>query len=144
MSTEPPAHLVEFAVEQAMHSPCRSKRGSVIFLGDDIVSHGYNYRPLVACDGSPDCKATCRQTAVHAEQVALLAAGSSRAWCADMLHVKAIDGKLVPSGGPSCVQCSKLGLVAGIAGIWLYHEDGWRRYSGEEWHRLSLLAGEGR
>jgi hypothetical protein len=47
---------------------------------------------------------------------------------------------LVPSGGPSCAQCSKLALAAGIVGVWLYHENGWRRYGAGEFHRLSLLA----
>jgi hypothetical protein len=56
----------------------------------------------------------------------------------DMLHVKTVDGELVPSGGPSCVQCSKLALAAGIAGVWLFHEDGWRRYGAVEFHELSL------
>jgi hypothetical protein len=56
------------------------------------------------------------------------------------LHVKTVNGELVPSGGPSCVQCSKLALVCGIAGFWLYHEEGWRRYPMQEFHQLSIEA----
>ena len=29
-----------------------------------------------------------------------------------MLHVKVVDGQAVPSGPPSCVDCSKLILTA--------------------------------
>jgi hypothetical protein len=31
-----------------------------------------------------------------------------------------------------------LALFSGIAGVWLYHEDGWRRYQAPDFHRLSL------
>lgn len=135
---EPPAHIVSFAVEISGWSPCRSKRGSVIFSGDDIVAHGHNHKPQgFECDGSEACKATCRIEAVHAEQRALLAAGVN-ARGAEMLHVKSVDGQLVASGGPSCVQCSKLALVSGITAMWLFHEDGWRRYETADWHRQSL------
>lgn len=137
---QPPPHVIDFAVEIASMSPCRSKRGAVIFDGDDILSHGYNFKPKpFDCDGSETCKATCRAEAVHAEQMALLCMRGS-AFQKEMLHVKAVDGKLVASGGPSCVQCSKLALAIGIAGVWLFHEDGWRRYDSAEFHHLSLAA----
>jgi deoxycytidylate deaminase len=137
---EPPKHIVDLAVEVAGWSPCRSKRGVVIFSGENVVTHGYNYKPRgFDCDQSDTCKATCRHEAVHAEQQALLAAGRA-AECAEMLHVKSVNGKLAASGGPSCVQCSKLARACGIAGVWLYHEDGWRRYEMVEFHRLSLAA----
>jgi deoxycytidylate deaminase len=137
---EPPAHIVQLAVEAATCSPCRSKRGVAIFNGADLVTVGYNYKPRgFDCDGSSACKATCREQAVHAEQAALITAP----WPvlgAEMLHVKAVDGALVASGGPSCVQCSKLILSSGIAGMWLYEDHGWRRYEAAEFHRLSLDA----
>ena len=138
----PPSHVVEFAVEVSGWSPCRSKRGVVIFSEGDgeVITHGYNYKPRgFDCDGSERCKATCRVEAVHAEQQALLA-GGRRVAGEEMLHVKTVDGQLVASGGPSCVQCSKLVLVCGIAGVWLFHEDGWRRYLPGEFHQLSLIA----
>jgi deoxycytidylate deaminase len=139
--SEPPQHLIDLAVQVSGWSPCRSKRGSVIFDRDgNVIAHGHNYKPQgFECDGSEACKATCRVEAIHAEQRALLEAGS-RARGAEMLHVKSVDGKLVPSDGPSCVQCSKLGLAAGVRAMWLYHENGWRRYPTDEWHRLSLAA----
>ncbi len=137
----PAAHLIELAIRVSTWSPCRSKRGSVIFDRDDnIVAHGNNYKPQgFECDGSAECKSTCRRDAIHAEQRALLAAGHDSRGC-EMLHVKTIDGQLVPSGGPSCEQCSKLALAAGVVSMWLYHEDGWRRYGVSDWHRLSLEA----
>jgi deoxycytidylate deaminase len=137
----PPQHLVELAMQVSGWSPCRSKRGSVIFDRDgNVIAHGHNYKPQgFECDGSAACKATCRVEAIHAEQRALLDAGS-RARGAEMLHVKTVNGALVASGGPSCVQCSKLGMAAGVTAMWLHHETGWRRYDTSEWHRLSLLA----
>jgi deoxycytidylate deaminase len=138
----PPSHIVDLAVEVSGWSPCRSKRGVVIFQGGDVVSHGYNYKPReFACDGSAACKSTCRVEAVHAEQQALLVAGR-KAEGAELLHVKTVNGQLVASGGPSCVQCSKLSVACGIAGVWLYHAEGWRRYSMYDFHRLSLLAAD--
>jgi len=137
---EPPQYAVDLAIEVSGWSPCRSKRGVVIFQAGCIVCYGYNYKPRgFDCDGSEACKATCNREAVHAEQQALLTAGAS-AGGAEMLHVKTVNGALVASGGPSCVQCSKLALVAGIAGVWLYHTTGWHRYEMAEFHRLSLAA----
>lgn len=88
-----PQHVIDFAVEVAGSSPCRSKRGVVIFRGDDILAHGYNYKPKgFDCDGSEACKATCRVEAIHAEQMALLSTTRTISVEADMVHVKAIDG----------------------------------------------------
>lgn len=136
----PPDHIVSFAVDASGWSPCRSKRGVVIFSDGDVISLGHNYKPRgFDCDDSNECKATCRREAIHAEQQALMSAGN-RAHASEMLHVKTVDGTLVPSGGPSCVECSKLALAAGIAWVWLYHDTGWRRYTGKEFHALSLRA----
>lgn len=135
----PPRHIVDLAIEVSTWSPCRSKRGVVIFSGDDVLSHGHNSKPSgFECDGSEACKATCRREAVHAEQRALLNLRSP-ATC-EMLHVKTVDGALVPSGGPSCVECSKLLVAARVTAAWLYHEHGWQRYVMAEFHRLSLSA----
>lgn len=136
----PPERVVSLAVDASTCSPCRSKRGAAIFSGDSLVSTGFNYKPSAfACDGSDTCKATCRVQAIHAEQQALLLAGR-KADGADLLHVKTVGGTLVPSGGPSCVPCSKLILGAGIQYVWLFEALGWRRYDAETFHRLSLAA----
>jgi deoxycytidylate deaminase len=141
---EPPKHIVRLAIETSRESPCQSKRGVVIFDATDDhrlpLSRAYNFKPAwFPCDGSNACKATCHEQAVHAEQDALLQLGP-KARGAEMLHVKTVNGRMVPSGGPSCVQCSKLAVVAGITAVWLYHDDGWRRYDMREFHRLSLQA----
>lgn len=138
---QPPKHIIRFAVEASKCSPCRSKRGVAIFRGDALMNTGHNYKPRpFVCDGSAACKATCRGEAIHAEQHALLISGSYFAQDSEMLHVKTVDGELVPSGGPSCVECSKLMTAAGISAMWLYHEHGWQRYDIETFHRESLKA----
>ena len=140
----PPAGVIAIACEQAAFSPCRSKRGAVVFsqanVGVVIHGRGHNRKPEgFSCDGSAECKESCRIEAVHAEQRALLNAGWS-ADGADLMHVKVVDRALVESGGPSCVECSKLALAAGITGVWLYHGLGWKRYKTAEFHALSLAA----
>jgi|SRR5579875_1056573 len=126
------------AVAASLESPCLSKRGVAIFAIGGLIATGYNAPPAPwRCSANADCKRTCRHTAIHAEMAALLEAGRS-ARGAQMLHVKTVDGAPVPSGSPSCVACSKTILAAGIARMWLLHEDGLRAYGAEEFHRLSL------
>jgi len=139
--------LIEIALDTAGSSTCRSQRGAVAFTGNDrdgreLVAVGFNQKPGGDCDGSERCKATCRREAVHAEQ-ALLASGVDLALggSVEVIHVKAIDGKLAPSGGPDCVECSKLLMFAGVVAVWLYHASGWRRYPIAEFHDLSIEAG---
>lgn len=139
--------FVAIALDAAGASTCRSQRGAVAFSGREnetreLVAVGFNQKPGGDCDGSERCKATCRREAVHAEQ-ALLASGVDLALggSVEVIHVKAIDGKLAPSGGPDCVECSKLLMFAGVLAVWLYHADGWRRYPMAEFHALSIAAG---
>ena len=156
--------FVRIALEAASESTCRSQRGAVAFTGNDLdgrelVAVGFNQKPGGTCDGSERCKATCRREAVHAEQ-ALLASGVDLAagGVVEVLHVKRAGGRLAVSGGPDCLECSKLLLFAGVAAVWLYHGEleitervdpnippagsrGWRRYPIEEFHRLSIEAG---
>lgn len=139
--------FVGIALETAAGSPCRSQRGAVAFTGNELegrelVAVGFNQKPGGTCDGSERCKATCRREAVHAEQ-AMLASGVDLtfAGAVEVIHVKRAGGRLAPSGGPDCVECSKLLMFAGVIAVWLYHVDGWRRYPIEEFHRLSIEAG---
>ncbi len=143
---QPPPTIVEAAIRCASQSPCRSQRGVVIWQPASdtrpgfMVASAHNAPPYpLTCDRSQRCRDHCRRAAVHAEQRALLAAGTA-ATDAELVHVKVVDGELVASGGPSCVECSKLALVAGIAHVWLYHADGWARYSALDFHRLSCAA----
>lgn len=137
---EPPANVIADAVRASVLSPCLSKRGAVVFSGDTVLTSGYNNQvPPLTCSSDAACKATCQQTALHAEQSALVGVGVTAHDC-DLLHVKTVDGRLVPSGPPSCVQCSKLSVAYGIAGVWLFHDTGWRRYHVNEFHELSVRA----
>jgi deoxycytidylate deaminase len=132
----PPEHIIQFAIEASLNSPCQSKRGVAIWSGEDLVSIGWNYKPKpFVCDGSTECKFKCGKDAVHAEQHAIIFGRDIRG--CQMLHVKTVSGVLVPSMGPSCLQCSKLILAVGISAMWLYHENGWLRYDPVEFHYLS-------
>jgi deoxycytidylate deaminase len=143
MTDAPPEHIVRFAVEAAARSPCRSKRGAAIWnpaVAGSLISLGYNRQIApFTCDGTDKCKSHCRQTAIHAEQAALLDADGSVAGM-EMLHVKVVDGALVPSGVPSCVACSKLIAAVRLEAMWLYQADGWRRYDVEDFHLRSVAA----
>lgn len=162
-ATTPPASLIEAAVKAALMSPCmKSKRGVVIFrarpeifrradvlddAGTCAFIYGFNHPPArFTCAGDEACRAACSKVAVHAEQHALVRlreVGSLRGRV-EALHVKVVDGALVAGGGPSCVECSKLLLEAGVSAMWLYEArpDGgvWIRYEMERFHFLSLEA----
>ncbi len=126
-----------YGIRESLKSPCQSKRGAVIWANDRIISVGYNHQPEpFACDGSARCKSTCGRTAVHAEQHAIVRAGLEIGG-AQMLHVKTVNGALVASGEPSCLECSKLILASGITFMWLYESIGWVRYNADAFHRLS-------
>jgi len=127
------ASWVAEAVTVAMESPCQSKRGVVISSkGGRLISRGFNHQPFpFQCDGSDRCKRNCGKTAIHAEQSAILSAHEplAGAW---MLHVKARDGKPCASMAPSCLECSKLILVSGIAWMHLLHDPAAQMLPGAE------------
>jgi hypothetical protein len=138
----PPDNIIRFAVRASMESPCQSKRGAAIFDGENLVSVGHNHQPApFYCDGSEACKRTCGRTAIHAEQMAILHAGSA-ARGAEILHIKTVDGKTVASDGPSCLACSKLVLFCGLRGMWLFHQAGWKFYEAALFHYQSGSAGD--
>lgn len=128
------------AVELANLSPCsKSKRGVVIFNRYRVLGRGYNHPPgPFICAGDDACRAACGRICIHAEQAALLdyeQGGDDT----ELLHVKVEGAQAVPSGPPSCWQCSRLILlVPDIQGVWLLHEAGLRRYSSIEFHRETL------
>lgn len=108
---------VASAVEQANRSPCaKSKRGVVLWdpVTNRIVGRGHNAPPVgFKCDGSDACRQACGKLCTHAEVNAVFSAGH-RAVKADMLHIKTVDGQPVPSGPPSCWQCSRNLISAGV------------------------------
>jgi deoxycytidylate deaminase len=137
----PPEHIIQFAIEASLNSACQSKRGATIFRGFNHIASGWNHKPSpFKCDGSNECKMNCGKDAIHAEQHAILgalSAGYRQLDSSEMLHVKTENGVLVPSMGPSCLQCSKLILSVRLTGMWLYHHKGWSRYQPAEFHYLS-------
>ena len=143
MKGSPRQDLVEAAVAVAQHSMCaKSKRGVAIVAmrgaSTGIVAASNSPPPPYQCDGSPQCAQHCRRLAVHAEQRALLRFPATHYAGAELLHVKVNNGLAVPSGDPSCYECSKLILDAGIARVWLLRVPGWRPYTAVAFHALSL------
>lgn len=140
---------LEDAVRAATQSPCaKSQRGVVIWNRElfDYIAMGWNHPPKgFDCDGSEACREYCNRVCVHAEQHAILQAKSGIHGY-EMLHVKVVDGEPVPSGPPSCWQCSRLILEAGISKMWLLHESDrhgklvthLQAYSAEVFHSLTL------
>jgi deoxycytidylate deaminase len=135
---------LDAAVVAARQSPCaKSQRGVVVFTrSHGVLGSGWNSPPApFRCDGSPACRAACNKLAVHAEMAALHAIrrdGARSRGDLEMLHVKVTDGVPVPSGGPSCWQCSREVLASGVRWFWLLHEDGLRRYAAEDFHAITL------
>lgn len=128
-----------FAARESTLSGCRSKRGVVIWSGQKLVGRAHNYLPIGRCDQSEACKQTCAKRAVHAEQGAMIDWLRSGGEPAQMLHVKTVDGLIVASGKPSCLECSKLIFAANnIVGVWLLHEEGLRKYYPGEFHEETI------
>lgn len=132
------------AVKEAAKSKCQSQRGVVIWNErNGLMGSGHNRPPLpFICDGSDKCRANCGKTAVHAEQNALLDFTRRKhdidlSEC-EMIHIKIIDGVAVPSKEPSCWQCSKLILEAGLRAMWLYQDEGLVRYTPTEFHKATM------
>lgn len=160
----PPSLVIATAINIANKSPCaKSKRGVVLYtlLTEgrlDIHSKEHNSPPWpFECDATDECKRDCPRVAVHAEQRALI---SGQHGCRtldrltiddgpedpeddslgvlQLVHVKTVDGALVPSPGPSCDQCSKLIVEAGVHSVWLYERVGWSRYNAATFHQITL------
>lgn len=142
----PPQFAIDAAVQLAITSPCcKSKRGVVIYQPGDggmLISGGHNAPPRpLGCDGSHACMANCAKLCEHAEMEALRDMNAHYLDQLELLHVKTVDGQLVVSGGPSCWQCSRsIARERRVVGVWLFHDTGWRRYTTEDFHKLTLKA----
>jgi deoxycytidylate deaminase len=134
-------NLLPQAAGVAVRSPCaKSQRGVLVFRSDGtIIGRGCNAQPEpFACDGSDACRASCNKLCEHAEAAALRDAGRIHPQAvAHLLHVKVVRGVAVPSGPPSCWQCSRAILAAGISTVWLLHEEGVKGYTAQDFHRLT-------
>lgn len=127
MPTEgnPPPIIVGRAVIEATNSNCaKSKRGAVIFnpASNIVIASAHNEPPYpFLCGGKARCGVNCNKVAVHAEERAILIAqlARTRSDSYDLVHVKAVEGRLAPSGPPSCWQCSRMVAEIGLH-VWLY------------------------
>lgn len=130
MTTPPEAAIAEAIAAGRLSDCAKSQRGVSIFSRrTGIVFRGdWNGPPEgFSCSGSDTCKAHCRDVAVHAEERAImriLSMADVPAPDLDLVHVKVVNGELVPSGPPSCLQCSRLIAEVGV-GIWLFEGTGW-------------------
>lgn len=159
MTTTPPTNVIERARQAAMASPCgHSKRGSVVYRHEypmfgRVFGVGWNHPPApMICDNSVVCHVDCSVLCVHAEDAALLEGVPKAAEvCIEpeqlsIVHVKVIDGVIVPGGAPSCVYCSKQILEVRIGVVWLYElsehplavRGRWKPYNALEFHQASL------
>jgi deoxycytidylate deaminase len=167
-ATAPPEWAIEDAVDAARLSPCQKRKvGISVYyslrpleggreLAQATSASGYNGPPWTwdgddpdvegACDGSEACRRDCARRCVHAEPRAIDAITQDRRDYGHRLrlvHVKLDDaGKVMACDGPSCIDCSKQILDAGIGGIWLYEQvpDGdpaWRYYRALDFHEAT-------
>lgn len=108
--TAPDDHIIRTALENAAFSPCRSKRGVVLYdpITGAFRGAGHNGPPSpLTCPGRAICAGTCGQRSVHAEIRALREAAEYRRYHPtgpyDLVHVElAADGGVEACGGPSC------------------------------------------
>lgn len=158
----PPDNVVEAARRAALGSTClKSRRGVALFkrvserVTMGATSTGTNGPPEpFRCTGTVECRRDCAKLCLHAEQRAIMQSGLAYFGDFELVHVKISDGKVVPGGGPSCWQCSRIVVEVGLRGVWLYelpigdltgHDlvdvvGNWRFYTAEEFHRATLRA----
>lgn len=134
MIDHPEDYLIASALAVAALSPCRSKRGVVLYDPDNGAVRGLGHNGPPAshpCPGRSLCSGTCGQLSVHAEIRALREAAVYVAMRRplgpfDLLHVElAADGGVFACDGPGCWQCSREILDVGfVGGVWLYERAG--------------------
>lgn len=116
-------------------------------------SVGYNGQPPpFKCAGTKLCGEDCAKLCLHAEQRAILDMRGEDCDQLELVHVKVVDGQVVPSGGPSCWQCSRIIVEVGLAGVWLYEgprgprgprgvaHTCWRFYDAAYFHKVTLAS----
>lgn len=121
-------------------SCCKSKRVSAIITKENYVI-AINEPPIgFICKNNETCKKVCNQICVHAEENAIIKAFQKGLDIknASCLHLKIKNNEPVFSGPPSCIYCSRKLLQSGVKFMYLFHEDGWKKYTTEEFHRETL------
>ncbi len=137
---------MNLAAEEAKKSTCKkSQRGAIIVKDNQIIGRGYNKVTLEKlCN--PCIRENIRDnsrvelcSAIHAEQMAIIDAVNNGKSLdgSKMYHIKVKNGKMKPSGKPSCTVCSRMLYEAGIKFV-LWHENGYAIYSPEELNELSF------
>lgn len=128
MTASPDQFMIDHALRRAALSPCRSKRGVVLYDMRTGAFRGAGFNgPPQGCPGRAVCAGTCGKRSVHAEVRALREAEVYRRnghppGPYDLIHVElAADGGAVGCDGPSCVPCAVQILDVGfVGGVWLY------------------------
>lgn len=126
--TAPGQHMIDHALRIAAQSPCRSKRGVVLYDMRTGAFRGAGFNgPPQGCPGRAVCAGTCGKRSAHAEMRALRCAEDYRLDFTlfgpyDLIHVElAADGGVVACAGPSCPGCAAQILDVGfVGGVWLY------------------------
>lgn len=157
--SKPYSPAIEYALDAAAKSPCRSKRGVAIYQENHVISVGWNGPPAdLPCPGREKCAGNCGKRSVHAEIRALRDAANRRSVGlfgsngVQLVHVELAPGSagehagIVACGGPSCWQCAREILDVGfIDGVWLYErgndpcdDPSWLRYSADEFYTRTL------
>lgn len=140
-------YFMNLAAEEAKKSTCKkSQRGTIIVKDGEVIGRGYNKPTLEGlCDpcireGIMDNTRAELCSAIHAEQMAILDAVNSKKPLAGsrMYHIKIKDGKMGPSGKPSCTVCSRIIYESGVAEFVLWHEEGYAIYDSKELNELSF------
>lgn len=151
-----PEHLLRSCIDEMIlegsRGPCaKSKRVSAIISSSLETYDGISSYPYIIAVNTPPgkftcmnnelCRVNCNKVCVHAEENVILQAFKYRTievMGGACLHLKIVGGKAVASGNPSCISCSRKILQAGLKYMYLFHENGWKRYEAEEFHQLSL------
>ncbi len=141
--------FLQQAANIALSSTClRSRCGSVIVQGGEIIGKGYNSPPcdvtLERCfkDDLPADFKSDKTCCLHAEQRAIIDALQCfpTGIKGSRLYFIRLDeqGNKKPSGQPYCTICSKMSLDVGIAEFVLWHEEGIAVYDTKEYNENSF------
>ena len=142
------------AAKVAQNATCeRSKCGSIIVQGDEIIGEGFNSPPQDLeeqrrCSHAKESyhkKVTDKTCCIHAEQRAIMDAlrKNSDKLSGSRLYFIRLDNTRKPSRAkePYCTICSKMALDVGIAEFVLWHDKGVCVYDTKEYNVLSFQFG---
>ena len=138
------------AAKTALNSTClKSRCGSIIVKGNEIIGSGFNSPPK-NLESQRRCgqdkqklhaKVTDKTCCMHAEERAIIDALIKNAGkiLESRLYFARLDkeGNLAKAGKPYCTICSKLALDVGISEFILWHENGICVYNTEEYNKIS-------